>query len=260
MILINLQPAYRSIGKKENIISQLIIFVILLCLVIGICIFVNNSFIKSIEGLEIKNTQTRTKILNYKKRSKDVDRLKKELEKVNKRLEIIEKLASNRTGSINILNNLTQSLVAKRMWLTNVKANEFEVQLIGIALDDKTVSDFMRNLEEARDTFKVNDALINKLESEKVTKNILTKIKNLGTYPYLRKTKFIAALKTVIGEDYSAELEKIIVKNATMFLFKRIILNKTELTSIEDKINLKKFDILCKLKEVTISKKGKRRR
>jgi len=259
MILINLQPAYRSIGKKENIISQLIIFVIVLCIVIGICIFIDNSTISTIEGLEIKNTQTRTKILNYKKRSKDVDRLKKELDKVNKRLEIIEKLASNRTGSINILNNLTDSLVAKRMWLTNVKANEFELQLIGIALDDKTVSDFMRNLEEARDTFKVNDSLLNKLKNENVQHEILTKIKNLGTYPYLHKAKFIAALKTVIGDDYSVELEKTIVKNATMFLFKRIILNKTELTSIEDKINLKKFDILCKLKEVSIPKKGKKR-
>ena len=44
---------------------------------------------------------------------------------------------------------MTQVIVPKRMWFTNLESKDGTVKIAGIALDNKTVADFMVRLEKS---------------------------------------------------------------------------------------------------------------
>jgi type IV pilus assembly protein PilN len=47
------------------------------------------------------------------------------------------------------MDTMTQVLVAKRMWLTELQVEDRSVKIKGIALDEKTVADFMVRLQKS---------------------------------------------------------------------------------------------------------------
>jgi len=53
-----------------------------------------------------------------------------------------------RREPVELLDVMTQMIVPKRMWFTNFTANDNKVIISGIAMDHKTVADFMTSLEK----------------------------------------------------------------------------------------------------------------
>jgi type IV pilus assembly protein PilN len=47
------------------------------------------------------------------------------------------------------MDSMTQALIAKRMWFTKLEVKETTVNIQGIALDNKTVADFMVRLQNS---------------------------------------------------------------------------------------------------------------
>lgn len=58
-------------------------------------------------------------------------------------------LEQNRHKPTLLMDTMTQVVIAKRMWFTKLEEKDKAVNITGIALDNKTVADFMVQLEKS---------------------------------------------------------------------------------------------------------------
>ena len=169
MIRINLLP-FRAARKKENIRRQVSLFLLCLILVLLAFLYVNFSLSFKIGKLNAKIEATSTELKKYNEINQEIERIKKTLENLNKKLAVIELLEYNRFAPVRLLDTMTQTLVAKRMWVTHLEDKDTTVKIDGIALDNKTVADFMLRLQSCRLFSSVN---LKTLKQKEVLKNNL---------------------------------------------------------------------------------------
>jgi type IV pilus assembly protein PilN len=146
MIRINLLP-FRTNRKKENIRRQVSIFLLSLVFaamgMFGINMVLNNQ----IEDLNVRIKNTQAELGKYEQINREIDEIKKKLDNLNKKLAIIRQLETNRYEPVRLMDTLTQVIIEKRMWINLLDVKSDMVGISGIAMDDKTVADFMLRLE-----------------------------------------------------------------------------------------------------------------
>lgn len=184
MIRINLLP-YRAARKKENIRKQIGIFFLSLLVVIAILLFYNMRLQKRIAVLNEKIAENKTMLAKFENQAKEVDRIKKAFNNLENKTKVIKNLETKRNDAVCLLDNMTK-LVAeqtlkpesdslpdkdntpvKRLWFTNFEAKGNNIVIKGIAMDNKTVADFMTRLESSKLYKNVN---LNTLQQQKITK------------------------------------------------------------------------------------------
>jgi type IV pilus assembly protein PilN len=148
MIRINLLP-FRTERKKENVRRQVSLFLLSLVLVLVVLVYYNFSLSSKIGKLNDKISATKTDLERYNEINKEIAKIKNNLETLRKKMAVIEKLESDRHAPVRLMDTLTQVLVAKRMWFTKLDVKENTVNIQGIALDNKTVADFMVRLQKS---------------------------------------------------------------------------------------------------------------
>lgn len=146
MIRINLLP-FRAARKKENVRRQVSIFFLSLILVAMAVVLFNFRLSRKITNLNTNIAETKTQIAKYNEINKEIESIKKELDILNKKILVIETLEANRRDSITLLDAMTKLLVIDRMWFTLLKSKEAFIDVTGIALDNRTVADFMTGLQ-----------------------------------------------------------------------------------------------------------------
>jgi type IV pilus assembly protein PilN len=116
--------------------------------------------------------------------AKKVDKIRKELEKLNRKIDVIKDLETKRKGAVRLMDSMTKMVVEKtkasgadalegeeeklkRLWFTNFQANEDDIRIKGIALDNRTVADFMTRLETSNLFTNVN---LLRLKKQKIKK------------------------------------------------------------------------------------------
>ena len=148
MIRINLLP-YRAAKKKENIRRQVSIF-FLSIIVVLLLIFWHNSYLGGrIEGLNQEIISTRTQVIKYKKINDEIAEIKKKLEVLDRKIDVISSLEADRKVPVENMDRLYQLLVEKRMWYTKIEESGSNFKLSGIAIDNQTVADFMTRIEKS---------------------------------------------------------------------------------------------------------------
>jgi type IV pilus assembly protein PilN len=146
MIRINLLP-FRSTRQKENIRRQLSVFLLSLILTV-VGLFGVNLFLDSqVDDLKRRVASTQTELEKYEKINKEITEIRKKLDTLNKKMAVIRELEISRYEPVKLMDTLTGVLIEKRMWLTALKYTARDVAITGLALDDKTVADFMIRLE-----------------------------------------------------------------------------------------------------------------
>jgi type IV pilus assembly protein PilN len=168
MIRINLLP-FRSTRKKENIRRQLSIFMLSLILSM-VAMFGVNLFLSSqIDDLSRRITTTQVELEKYEKINKEIEEIKKKLDNLNKKLAVIRDLEANRYEPVRLMDTLSQVIIEKRMWYTALDMKSDLVNISGIALDDKTVADFMLRLESSDLFSAVNLKTLKQVDVQKTT-------------------------------------------------------------------------------------------
>jgi type IV pilus assembly protein PilN len=168
MIRINLLP-FRSNRKKENIRRQLSVFVLSLILTV-VAIFGVNMYLGSeIDDLGRRITTTQAELVKYEKINKEIEEIKKKLDNLNKKLAVIRDLEANRYEPVRLLDTLSQVMIEKRMWYTALDMKADLVNISGVAMDDKTVADFMLRLEGSGLFSAVNLKTLKQVEVQKTT-------------------------------------------------------------------------------------------
>lgn len=148
MIRINLLP-YRAARKKENIRYQVNIFLLSVVLV-GLLVFLYNAKLNgNIDELNLAIKNTKEQVAKYEKINKEIAEIKKKLTNLQKKMAVMDTLEANRFAPTRLLDTMTQVIVPKRMWFTGMESKDNTVKITGIALDNKTVADFMVRLEQS---------------------------------------------------------------------------------------------------------------
>jgi len=148
MIRINLLP-FRAARKKDNIRRQVFVFLFMLIVVVIATVSINVWMSNNIQALTSKAAAKKTELARYDKINKEIERIKKQLETFDKKIDVIKLLESNRKGPLRLLDSMTGIVVENRMWLTNMDDQKGAVNIKGIAIDEETVANFMRRLESS---------------------------------------------------------------------------------------------------------------
>ena len=147
MIRINLLP-FRAARKKENIRRQVSIFMLSLVFLLIIFFYYNFNLSKKVDSLNTHIKHTKTELAKYNKINDEIAQIKKKLNNLKKKMAVMKTLEANRFEPTRLLETMTQVVVPKRMWFTKLESKKEKVIINGIALDNKTVADFMVRLED----------------------------------------------------------------------------------------------------------------
>jgi len=138
---------------------------------------------RDIVDMTAKIESTKIELASAEKEVKEVDKIKQELNKLNTKIKVIKTIEANRKASIKMLDHMTKMVgeqtsavesgtspdkigkPVKRLWFTSFQANGPNININGIALDNKTVADFMTRLETSK-TY--NNVTLNTLKKESV--------------------------------------------------------------------------------------------
>ena len=148
MIRINLLP-FRSARKKENIRRQVSIFLLSLAFMLIILFYFNFSLNSKIGNLNRNIKDTKSDLEKYDKINKEIAEIKKKLDNLKKKMAVMATLEANRFAPIRLMDTMTQVIVPKRMWFTDLQSKDQHVSITGVALDNTTVADFMVRLENS---------------------------------------------------------------------------------------------------------------
>lgn len=147
MIYINLLPV-RAAQKREKLIEQSIILVAILALSVALCIGVYTVLLTKVSAEKDAMAQKKQEIEQLKKTIGEVDRFKKLQEELKNKLAVLDKLKEGKTGPVMLLDELARA-VPEKLWLTSFKESGGNIALTGIGVDEETVANFMRQLEES---------------------------------------------------------------------------------------------------------------
>ncbi len=148
MIRINLLP-FRAARKKENIRRQVSLFLLLIGLIAAGLLVVHFYMGRWVDSVEKKLAQVNAEIKKYEEIGKQVDENKKKIEVINKKKEVINNLIRDRYKPVKLLGEMSRLIISDQMWLTSLSTQGNGVRIQGVAMDERTVADFMTNLENS---------------------------------------------------------------------------------------------------------------
>lgn len=168
MIRINLLQ-FRSARTKENIRRQLSISLLVVIMTLVSLFGVYLLLGSQIDDLNSRIKTTTAELEKYDKINREIEEIKKKLDNLNKKLAVIRDLEANRYEPVRLLDTLSQVMIDKRMWYTALDMKAELVNISGIAMDDKTVADFMLRLEGSGLFSAVNLKTLKQVEVQKTT-------------------------------------------------------------------------------------------
>jgi type IV pilus assembly protein PilN len=148
MIRINLLP-FRAARKKENIRRQVSVFLLSLVLVVIVAVWFNFILSGKISALNKKIEETKAQVEKYNKINKEISDIKKKLNMLNKKIEVIKSLDLTRKAPVELLDDMSRLVVEKQMWLTEIVDSSEQFKIVGIALDNPTIAEYMTRIESS---------------------------------------------------------------------------------------------------------------
>jgi type IV pilus assembly protein PilN len=145
MIRINLLPV-RAVQRKERLRGQVILLALSLVLVGVGCAAAYASIVTRIAFENAAIDQTQNELNQLKKDLGEVAHYKKMQTEHQGKLDVLAQLKSARTGPVRLLDDLSNSL-PERLWLTSYKEAGGSISISGVGLNEKTVAEFLRDLE-----------------------------------------------------------------------------------------------------------------
>lgn len=148
MLKINLLPV-RQLKKRAKARQHIVLLSLGLCLSLVLMLFLGIHQSNKIEELQ-------TSIANLKKLEQSyapiltrIAKLKKDNVELSRKTEVIEKLKADSALTVRVLDEVANSVDNSRVWLESLNQQGGILQLSGIALDNRTISEFMDTLKKS---------------------------------------------------------------------------------------------------------------
>lgn len=148
MLRINLLPI-RQLKKRAKARNQIISFITLLIFLLLIL-----GAVGLLQSIKIKSIETSIATLKQEKKKYDpiiakMQKMAKDKKSLEKKIEIIKKLKRDSAITVHILDEIARKVDSKRMWLKSLKQDGARLSLSGVALDNRTIAQFMDALKES---------------------------------------------------------------------------------------------------------------
>ena len=168
MIKINLLP-YRDILKKKNVFNHVFAAAATLAGALLVVLMANILITSRISAVERETVRVEAEIASNKKIVEEIEKLKAEKELYRKQLEVIENLKKGTKGPVLLLDRLATSM-PERTWLLSLKQQGANLEIVGAALDNRSISILMSNLKGSKYFEKV-DLVTTEMKLSKGSKN-----------------------------------------------------------------------------------------
>ena len=148
MVHINLLPV-REIKRRLQARRQIINFFIgLLCLFVALG---GVAYLQSSKADQLRNelTQLKKEKRKYNKILSKIKKLEQDKALLEKRIAIIRQLKKSSSLTVHILDEIANITPTKRMWLTSLSQTGNNLQLTGMALDNRTIAEYMEDLKKS---------------------------------------------------------------------------------------------------------------
>ncbi len=149
MIKVNLFP-YRAAKIKENIRRQVTIYFLSVIFLILVMAYLFINFNKEIKSLRQRYVARQRELATFKDTNTKINALKKNIAALKVKLETINQLEKAKTGPVKLLDDISMSVPKDKLWLTNFVEKKGTLSLTGTAMDNETVADFMKRLDEKK--------------------------------------------------------------------------------------------------------------
>jgi type IV pilus assembly protein PilN len=200
MIRINLLP-FRAARKKENIRRQVSVFFLCLLLVLIVLGWVHYYLGSKQTRLTTNVADTKKELALFKQKNDEIIELRQKLQDLEMRQNVIQDLEKKRFEPVHIMDELAGKMISERMWLTRLNIAGSQMDIDGIALDNKTVADFIDNLEGLPELGEQQSHMYERIRLNKLQQE---QIRNLN----MKKFE-ISALKSVVPEQVPADKKNI---------------------------------------------------
>lgn len=167
MIRINLLP-FRAARRKENIRRQISIFLLSFIFSFIALFYYQMQLNLQLGELKTEAEDVKNRLKVFRKKSREVDNIKQALDTLQKKINVIKTLELNRREPVRLMDAMTGMVIPKRMWFTDFAVNNDAVVIKGNALDNKTVADFMTQLEKSGFFSTVNLTTLKQVTIQKV--------------------------------------------------------------------------------------------
>ena len=167
MIRINLLP-FRAARRKENIRRQISIFLLSFVFTFIALFYYQMQLNLQLGELKTQAEDVKSRLKIFRKRAREVDNIKQALDTLKEKINVIKTLELNRREPVRLMEAMTEIVIPKRMWFTDFSDNKDAVVIKGNALDNKTVADFMTQLEKSGFFTTVNLTTLKQVKIEKV--------------------------------------------------------------------------------------------
>lgn len=148
MLKINLLPV-RQLKKRANAHRQLFGMLALFVLVLATLALVGILQLQKTKSLESNISTLNAKKASYTPTLNKITQLKKEREELARKTEIINKLKTDSSLTVRILDEVATRIDKQRMWLVALQQQNNALTLSGVALDNQTIAQFMDKLKES---------------------------------------------------------------------------------------------------------------
>ena len=146
MLKINLLPV-RQLKKRAKAKTQLFGMVFLLFLVLALLAGVGFLQAGNIKSLKSTVAQLTAEKKKFDPILKKIDQLKKDKDELNRKTAVIEKLKADSSLTVHIIDEVANIIENNRMWIESLNQQNSSLKLVGVALDNQTIAQFMDNLK-----------------------------------------------------------------------------------------------------------------
>ncbi len=147
MIRINLLPKV-EIKKPKKGIGEIFIGTLALLVVLGVILATHFSQAGKINKTRNEIQVTDKKIKALKDVEEQVNEFKQKNQELERRIQIIANLEKKRSGPLYVMDSLSSSIPA-RSWIDNIKSKGSATTISGIAWNEFTVAELMKNLQNS---------------------------------------------------------------------------------------------------------------
>ncbi|MFT5728868.1 MAG: type IV pilus assembly protein PilN [Desulforhopalus sp.] len=146
MLKINLLPV-RQLKRRAKARKQLTSIFLFFLLLLAMLATVGFIQAQKVSSLQIEITQLTTEKNSYSKTLREIEKLKKDKVELERKTGIIDKLKSDSSLTVRVVDEVANRIDNQRIWLTLLHQQGSSLKLSGIALDNQTVAQFMDSLK-----------------------------------------------------------------------------------------------------------------
>ncbi len=154
MIRINLLPvreAERALGRRRQMSLAILTAVVVLLMML-----LPYSFqARRLAQLEEEAGKLQEELARLEQQAKEVKDLDAKRAELQEKLQVIELLKHRRVGPVRALEDLSDA-APEKLWLTEFSESNGAVSIQGLAIDNQTIAEFMRRLQQSRYFFEVD--------------------------------------------------------------------------------------------------------